>query len=125
MLVYFEKVGIVAIERVTWFQRNHQGETIGAVHQFPLTPGYAVTCHKSQGLELPAVVVHCSKEFVPGLVYVSMSRVRSATTLQVIGFNRTQVIPADHEVIMQCSRVTGEHRFEVLPTKGHQGRKLF
>lgn len=38
-----------------------------------------------------------------------MSRVRSATTLQVIGFNRTQVIPADHEVIMQCSRVTGEH----------------
>ena len=109
LLVYFEKVGIVAIERVTWFQRNHQGETIGAVHQFPLTPGYAVTCHKSQGLELPAVVVHCSKEFVPGLVYVSMSRVRSATTLQVIGFNRTQVIPADHEVIMQCSRVTGEH----------------
>ena len=47
LLVYFEKVGIVAIQRVTWFQRNHQGETIGAVHQFPLTPGYAVTCHKS------------------------------------------------------------------------------
>ena len=48
LLVYFEKVGNVAIERVTWIQRNRQGETIGVVHQFPLTPAYAVTCHKSQ-----------------------------------------------------------------------------
>lgn len=67
LLVYFEKVGNVAIERVTWIQKNRQGEMIGVVHQFPLTPAYAVTCHKSQGLELPAVVVHSSKEFVPGL----------------------------------------------------------
>ncbi|KAK2555826.1 hypothetical protein P5673_022467 [Acropora cervicornis] len=66
LLVYFEKVGNVAIERVTWIQKNRQGETIGVVHQFPLTPAYVVTCHKSQGLELPAVVVHSSKDFVPG-----------------------------------------------------------
>ena len=76
LLVYFEKVGNVAIERFTWIQRNRQDETIGVVHQFPLTTAYAVTCHKSQGLELPAVVVHSSKEFVPGLLYVAMSRVR-------------------------------------------------
>ena len=108
LLVHFEKVGTVVIERVTWIQRNRQGETIGVVHQFPLTLGYAVTCHKSQGLELPEVVVYSSKEFVPGLVYVAMSRVRSADTLQVIGFSRSQVIPADPEVIAQCSRNTGE-----------------
>ena len=108
LLVHFEKVGTVVTERVTWIQRNRQGETIGVVHQFPLTLGYAVTCHKSQGLEFPAVVVHSSKEFVPGLVYAVMSRVRSADSLQVIGFSRSQVITADPEVIAQCSGNTGE-----------------
>ena len=28
LLVYFEKVGAVGIERVTWIQRNRQGEKI-------------------------------------------------------------------------------------------------
>ena len=82
LLVHFEKVGTVGIERVTWIQRNRQGEKIGSVSQFPIILGYAVTCHKSQGLELPAVVLHSSKEFVAGLVYVAMSQVRSADTLQ-------------------------------------------
>ena len=39
LLVYFEKVSNVAFECVTWNQRNRQGEMIGVVHQFPLTPG--------------------------------------------------------------------------------------
>ena len=103
LLVHFEKVETVVIERVTWIQNNRQGETIGVVHQFSLTLGYAVTCHKSQGFELPVVVVHSSKEFVPGLVYVAMSRVRSADTLQVIGFSRSQVIPAGPEVIVSAA----------------------
>ena len=108
LLVYFEKVGTVGIERVTWIQRNRQGEKIGSVSQFPIILGNAVTCHKSQGLELPAVVLHSSKEFVPGLVYVAMSRVRSADTLQVLAFNINQILPADPEVILQCSRDVGE-----------------
>ena len=54
------------------------------------------------------MVVHSSKEFVPGLLYVAMSRVRSADTLQVIGFSRSQVIPAAPEVIIQCRRDPGE-----------------
>ena len=60
-LVYFEKVGTVAIERVTWVQRNRQGEKIGSVSQFPIILGYAVTCHKLQGFVLPVVVLHLSE----------------------------------------------------------------
>ena len=104
LLVCFEKVSTVGIERVTWIQRNRQGEKIGSVSQFPIILGYAVTCHKSQGLELPAVVLHSSKAFVPGLVYVAMSRVRSADTLQVLAFNSNQILPADPDVILQSSR---------------------
>ena len=108
LLIYFEKVGTVAIERVIWVQRNRQGEKIGSVSQFSVILGYALMCHKSQGLKLPAVVLHLSKEFVPGLVYVAMSRVRSADTLQVLAFNNNQILPADPEVILQCSRDVGE-----------------
>ena len=109
LLIEFEKVGTVLIERVTWNQRNRQGEIIGSVTQFPVILAYAVTCHKSQGLELPAVVLHSSMEFVPGLVYVAMSRVRSPDTLQVIDFKHSQVLPAEKEVIAQCTRETGNY----------------
>lgn len=108
MLIEFENVGSVRIERVTWNQRNRRGESIGSVTQFPVILAYSVTCHKSQGLELPAVVLHSSKEFVPGLIYVAMSRVRTQETLQVLGFKTSHVIPADPEVIAQCSKSTGK-----------------
>ena len=80
LLVNFEKVGTIAIERVTWVRRNRQGEKIGSFTQFPVILAYAVTCHKSQGLDLPGVVLHSSKEFVPGLIYVAMSH--ASTRLQ-------------------------------------------
>ena len=48
-------------------------------------------------------------EFVPGLVYVAMSRVRSPDTLQVIDFKHSQVLPAEKEVIAQCTRETGNY----------------
>ena len=108
LLVHFEKVSTVEIDQVMWIQRNHQGGTIGVVHQFPLTLGYTVIYHTSQGLELPAVVGLLSKEFVTGLVYIAMSRVRLADMLLVRGFNMRQVIPADPEAITQCNWNTGD-----------------
>ena len=72
LLVYFENVHTVGFERVTWIQRNHQDEKIGSASQFPIILGNAVTCHRPQGLELPAVVLHSSKEFVPSLVYSTL-----------------------------------------------------
>ena len=123
LLVDFEKVGTVAVDRVTWVRRNRRGEKIGGVTQYPLILAYAITCHKSQGLELPAVVLHSSKEFVPGLVYVAMSRVRSQDTLQVTGFNSNHLLPADTEVIDRCKRDIGQcnhslHCCRKRPTTG-------
>ena len=61
---------------------------------------YAITCHKSQGLTLPAAVVfHCSKEFVPGLTYVAYTRVKSSENIQVIGFKRSHLLPPSEEAI--------------------------
>ena len=73
--VHFEELGLASIKRETWIQRDHEGKKIGSIIQFPIVLAYATICHKSQGLELPAVVLHYSKEFVPGLVYVAVSHV--------------------------------------------------
>ena len=68
--VNFENVGKVLVKRETWQKYASDGRVLGSRTQFPLALRYAITCHKSQGLTLSAAVVHCSKEFVPGLTYV-------------------------------------------------------
>ena len=102
--VCFEGVGTVSLGRETWIKRNRAGEKSGSITQFPIVLAYAVTCHKSQALTLPAVVVHCSKEFVPGLLYVAMSRVTSAQTLQVLNFKESQLLQADQDAVAHSSQ---------------------
>jgi ATP-dependent exoDNAse (exonuclease V) alpha subunit len=49
---------------------------------FPLVLGYAMTGHKAQGATLGGVVViHATKAFCPGLMYVMLSRVTSSKQL--------------------------------------------
>ena len=64
-----------------------------------------VTCHKSQGLTLPSAVIHCTKESVPGLIFVSMTRVKSANHLKIIDFNqRQELLP-----VTECINVSEYH----------------
>ena len=102
LLVSFEGVGVVEVKRETWVKRDHAGVAVGSVRQFPLIPAYAVTCHKSQGLTLPAAVIHCSNEYVPGLIYVAVSRVKSIDCVQLLNFNANQLLPPSN-VIQLCS----------------------
>ena len=51
--------------------------------QFPLTPAWAVTIHKCQGLTLPEIVTDMTPakgKFKPGETYVAFSRVRPIDT---------------------------------------------
>ena len=101
--VSFPKEGTVLLKRETWMNHNKQGQTVGSKTQFPVILAYGITCHKSQALTLPAVVVHCSREFVPGLTYVAMSRVRSADHLQLLWFNRNWLLQPLERTISECS----------------------
>ena len=76
---------------------------IGSVSQYSLVVAYAITSHKSQALTVPAVVVHCTNEFVSGLIYVAASRVRSAEHLQMLNFRPEQLLKPPSSVVEQCS----------------------
>lgn len=103
LLVAFDGVGIVEISRETWIKRNKNGNKIGSVTQFPVVLAYAVKCHKSQGLTLAAAVVHCSREYVPGLIYVAVSRVKSPECIQILNFNSRQLLKPQQKAVDMCS----------------------
>ena len=91
------EVGKVKIKRETWNKRSETRSIVGARKQFPVAAMYAITCHKSQGLVLSAVVLHSSKEFVSGLTYVACTRVETVNHLQIVGFDRSQLLKTKPE----------------------------
>lgn len=53
--------------------------------QIPLTPAWALSIHKAQGMTLDKVKVDVSKAFAEGQVYVALSRATSLRGLEVVG----------------------------------------
>ena len=103
LLVFFEGVGVVEISKETWIKRNRTGHRTGSVTQYPLVLAYAVTCHKSQGLTLASAIVHCSREYVSGLIYVAVSRVTSPEHIQILDFSPRQLLKPDHRAVELCT----------------------
>lgn len=66
---------------------NGKWEITGWIQYMPLRVAYASTVHKSQGLSLDRVQVNIRDAFFrsPGMLYVAMSRARSAEGLRLVG----------------------------------------
>ncbi len=83
-------------------------ETVGAYHQFPLMPAWAVTIHKSQGRTIERIVVDFGRgAFAHGQVYVALSRCRDIEGLRFERPLRPSDILCDERVKEFHSRVLG------------------
>ena len=62
-------------------------EIVGEISYMPLRVAYASTVHKSQGLSLDQVQVNIRDHFFksPGMMYVALSRARTAKGLRLVG----------------------------------------
>ena len=62
-------------------------EIVGEITYMPLRVAYASTVHKSQGLSLDRVQVNIRDAFFksPGMLYVALSRARTAEGLRLVG----------------------------------------
>lgn len=96
----------VSVEPFTWVDREYkvQGKEIktiekGSCTQFPLTLGWAITIHKSQGLTFDNIVIHCPFVFAPGMLYVALSRCTSMQGIKTDFFISRKAIKVDKELL--------------------------
>lgn len=91
--VRFDRTGEIAeIRRKVWEitrpvitvkkkKETVEDMTVATVTQYPLLLGYATTVHKSQGKTLDAVNIDANCNFMPGQLYVAISRCRDVKKL--------------------------------------------
>lgn len=60
--------------------------------QIPLTLGYAITIHKSQGMTLRnGIIIKLDKCFADGQIYVGLSRSDCLKKVKIIGYNKKKI----------------------------------
>ncbi len=73
------------------------------ISQIPLRLAWAITVHKSQGMNLDAAQVDLSKSFTFGMGYVALSRLRSFNGLSLLGINDMAL--AVNQEVLELDRI--------------------
>ena len=77
----------IEVEPMDWTVEEN-GKVRAQISQLPLRLAWAITVHKSQGMNLDSAVMDLSDVFEFGQGYVALSRVRRLSGLYILGWNK-------------------------------------
>lgn len=87
-ILQLESGSEIQLERFTWSISDGE-RTLAEISQFPLRLAWAITVHKSQGMNMDAAEIDLTRAFTPGMGYVALSRLRRLDGLFLHGLNST------------------------------------
>jgi len=120
----------VVVEKHTWFNKKYRlnnedneirEEIIGSYTHYPLKLAWAVTIHKSQGLTFEKAIIDVEKAFVPGQIYVALSRLTSLDGLVLTSPVPVSGFVPDRDIAAFASTRPPDEEIEsILETETHK-----
>lgn len=93
-IIKFDRIKNICftIKTQKWEIYDQNKNPVIIIEQIPLTLGWGITIHKSQGLSFNNVIINFSDISFPGQAYVALSRIISLKTLRCINFESNKII---------------------------------
>jgi len=94
---------------------EEENSVVAGISQIPLRLAWAITVHKSQGMNLDSAEIDLSRCFLAGMGYVALSRLKSLKGLKLMGINNLafQVNPLALEVDKHFRKLSKEASSEL------------
>lgn len=83
---------------------EEEGRVRARLKQVPLKLSWAMTIHKSQGMNLDAAEIDLGRPFAAGMGYVALSRVRNLDGVRLLGLNR-KALEVPHSILKLDARL--------------------
>ncbi|MDO8530251.1 MAG: hypothetical protein Q7S10_02485, partial [bacterium] len=105
----------IAAMKASWKIEDEESRVVAEIMQLPLRLAWAITVHKSQGMNLDAAQIDLSRCFVKGMGYVAISRLKTLAGLHLVGANDMAFCVNEKAIEMDAQfKVDSEDALEIL-----------